>query len=92
MMINRWALKRQSAVLALLVFLVIGGLFSYKVLPRESFPDIPIPYVFVTTTYEGVAPEDMEKLVTIPIERKLKGIADVEEIRSTSAEESPPWL
>ncbi len=86
MMINRWALKRQSAVLALLVFLVIGGLFSYKVLPRESFPDIPIPYVFVTTTYEGVAPEDMEKLVTIPIERKLKGIADVEEIRSTSAE------
>jgi multidrug efflux pump len=55
-------------------------------LPRESFPDITIPYVFVTTTYEGVAPEDMEELITIPIERKLKGIDDVEEIRSTSAE------
>lgn len=86
MILNQWALKRQAAVLALLVFLVIGGLFSYGILPRESFPDIPIPYVFVTTTYEGVAPEDMEKLITIPIERKLKGIADVEEIRSTSAE------
>ncbi len=86
MIVNRLALERQAAVMALLVFLVIGGLFSYRIIPRESFPDIPIPFVFVTTLYEGVAPEDMEKLVTIPIERKLKGIADVEEIRSTSAE------
>ncbi len=86
MIIHQLALRRQATVLALLVFLVIGGLYSYVVLPRESFPDIPIPYVFVTTTYEGVAPEDMEKLITIPIEKKLKGIPDVEEIRSTSAE------
>lgn len=86
MILNQWALRHQATVLALLVFLVVGGLYAYVVLPRESFPDIPIPYVFVTTTYEGVAPEDMEKLITLPIERKLKGISDVEEIRSTSAE------
>lgn len=54
---------------------VVLGTYSYLTLPRESFPDIPIPYVFVTTTYEGVAPEDMEKLITIPIERKIKGIS-----------------
>jgi multidrug efflux pump len=86
MIINRLALKRQVTVLALLVLIVITGLYCYLTLPRESFPDITIPYVFVTTTYEGVAPEDMEKLITIPIERKLKGVSDVEEIRSTSAE------
>ncbi|MGD9281483.1 MAG: efflux RND transporter permease subunit, partial [Desulfobacterales bacterium] len=86
MIINQMALKRQATVLALLVIIVIAGLYSYVTLPRESFPDITIPYVFVTTTYEGVAPEDMEELITIPIERKLKGIDDVEEIRSTSAE------
>ncbi|RJR21872.1 MAG: efflux RND transporter permease subunit [Desulfobacteraceae bacterium] len=86
MIVNRIALKRQPTVLALLVLIVVAGVYSYWILPRESFPDITIPYVFVTTTYEGVAPEDMEKLVTIPIERKLKGISDVEEIRSTSAE------
>jgi CzcA family heavy metal efflux pump len=86
MILNQLALKRQVTVLALLVIIVIAGLYSYATLPRESFPDITIPYVFVTTTYEGVAPEDMEELVTIPIERKLKGIDDVEEIRSTSAE------
>ena len=86
MILNQLALKRQVTVLALLVIIVVAGLYCYVTLPRESFPDITIPYVFVTTTYEGVAPEDMEKLITIPIERKLKGIDDVEEIRSTSAE------
>ena len=86
MIVNQAALKRQVTVLALLVLIVIAGLYSYLTLPRESFPDITIPYVFVTTTYEGVAPEDMEELITIAIERKLKGISDVEEIRSTSAE------
>jgi CzcA family heavy metal efflux pump len=86
MILNQYALKRQITVLALLVIIVIAGLYCYVSLPRESFPDITIPYVFVTTTYEGVAPADMEELITIPIERKLKGIDDVEEIRSTSAE------
>ncbi len=86
MIVNQAALKRQVTVLALLVIIVIAGLYCYATLPRESFPDITIPYVFVTTTYEGVAPQDMEKLITIPIERKLKGIDNVEEIRSTSAE------
>jgi multidrug efflux pump subunit AcrB len=86
MIINQAALKRQVTVLALLVIIVIAGIYCYTTLPRESFPDITIPYVFVTTTYEGVAPEDMEQLITIPIERKLKGIDNVEEIRSTSAE------
>jgi multidrug efflux pump len=86
MIVNQLAIKRQVTVLALLVFIVIAGVYCYVTLPRESFPDITIPYVFVTTTYEGVAPQDMEELITIPIERKLKGLSDVEEIRSTSAE------
>ena len=86
MIVNHIALKRQAAVLALMIFIVLAGLYCYVTLPRESFPDITIPYIFVTTTYEGVAPADMEKLITIPIERKLKGLSDVEEIRSTSAE------
>jgi multidrug efflux pump len=86
MILNQTALTRQVTVLALLVIIVIAGVYCYATLPRESFPDITIPYVFVTTNYEGVAPADMEELITIPIERKLKGIDNVEEIRSTSAE------
>jgi multidrug efflux pump len=86
MIINEFALKRQAAVIALLIFILVIGVYSYNSLPRESFPDISIPYVYVITDYEGVAPQDMEELVTIPIERNLKGLSDVEEIRSTSAE------
>ncbi|WP_027361713.1 efflux RND transporter permease subunit [Halodesulfovibrio aestuarii] len=84
MILNEVALKRQSVVFVLLWLIILAGLSSYFALPREAEPDITIPYVFVNTAYEGVAPEDIEKLVTIPLERKLKGLADVEELRSTS--------
>lgn len=84
MILNQVALKRQSVVFVLLWLIILAGLSSYFSLPREAEPDITIPYIFVNTTYEGVAPEDIEKLVTIPLERKLKGLADVEELRSTS--------
>jgi multidrug efflux pump subunit AcrB len=77
MIVNELAQKRPTAVLSLLVVLVIIGTYSYLTLPRESLPDITSPFVFVTTTYEGVAPEDMEKLITLPIERKIKGISDL---------------
>ncbi len=86
MIVNHVALDRQISVLVLLLFLIVAGSYSYSSLPREAEPDITIPYVFVTTVYEGVAPQDMEALITIPIERELQGIADVEEIRSTSSE------
>ncbi len=84
MIINKAALHRQSTVLVLLVLIVLAGAYSYVTLPRESAPDITIPYIFVTTDYEGVAPEDMETLVTIPLERKIKGISDIEKISSIS--------
>lgn len=86
MILNELALKRQVTVMVLLVLLIITGIYSYIVLPRENEPDITIPYVFVNTTYEGVSSQDMEKLITLPLERKLKGLSDVEELRSTSSE------
>ena len=84
MIINDMALRKQSVVFVLIWLILLAGLYSYMNLPREAEPDITIPYVFVNTTYEGVAPEDVEKLLTIPLERKLKGLSDVEELRSTS--------
>ncbi|WP_279388688.1 efflux RND transporter permease subunit [Pseudodesulfovibrio tunisiensis] len=84
MIVNRTALKRQSTVMVLFLFIVIAGMASYVSLPRESDPDVKIPYIFVTTAFEGVAPEDMETLVTMPIERKLKGLSGTKEISSVS--------
>ncbi len=84
MIISNTALCRQSAVMVLLVFTIIAGIYSYIVLPRESDPDITIPYIFIETEYEGMAPEDMEKIVTMPIERKLKGLSGTKHISSVS--------
>nr|WP_275405801.1 efflux RND transporter permease subunit [Desulfovibrio sp. JC022] len=77
-------MNRQSTVMVLLVFIIIAGISSYASLPRESDPDITIPYIFVQTNFEGVAPEDMETLITMPIERKLKGLSGTKEISSIS--------
>ncbi|MDD4953055.1 MAG: efflux RND transporter permease subunit, partial [Desulfovibrionaceae bacterium] len=86
MIVNKTALKRRSTVLVLLTFIVLAGMSSYSSLPREAEPDITVPYIFVKTNYEGVSPKDMETLVTLPLERKLKGLSDTKEITSISAD------
>jgi len=84
MIVNQLALKRHATVLVLVVIIVVAGLSSYFALPRESTPDIEIPYIVITSVYEGVAPADMEKLVTNPLERKLKGLDGLEALTSIS--------
>ncbi len=86
MLISNYAIKFRTAVMALIVVLIISGTISYRVLPREGAPDITIPFVFVTVIYDGIAPEDMEKLVTIPLERQLIDADDVKTIHSTTVE------
>jgi multidrug efflux pump subunit AcrB len=73
-------------VVVLAIIIIIFGQLAYNSLPREAAPDITIPYIFVMTSYPGVAPEDMEQSITIPIEKKLKGLEAVKEIRSSSTE------
>lgn len=80
MLIADAAIDRRSTVFALMLIILIVGIYSYIVLPRESTPDITVPYVLVVTPYEGVTPDDIESLITYPIERKLKGLKDVEKI------------
>ncbi|MFO7577811.1 MAG: efflux RND transporter permease subunit [Pelovirga sp.] len=88
MLITDAAVDRRSSVFSLMLIILVVGIYSYVILPRESTPDVTVPYVLVVTPYEGVAPVDIESLITHPIERKLKGLKDVEEIRSVSAEGS----
>ncbi len=72
--------------MVLCLIILIAGTYSYQTLPREDEPDITIPYVFVSTTYKGVSSSDIETSITIPIEKKLKGLKNVKSIRSVSAE------
>lgn len=84
MIISDWSVNNRVTVFFLTFILIAAGTLCYFILPRESSPDIPIPYVFITTNYSGGSPEDIEKLITIPIEDKLKGISGIKEIKSIS--------
>lgn len=83
---TRFAVRHPVAVLVLAVSLVTAGLISYATLPREAGPDIKIPNIIVTVPWFGVSPEDIESLVTHPLEQELGEIKDVEVMTSTSAE------
>jgi multidrug efflux pump len=80
------AINQRISVLVLALIILIFGTYCYKVLPRESEPDITIPNVFVSTSYKGVASKDIETSITIEIEKKLKGLEGVKKIHSVSSE------
>jgi multidrug efflux pump subunit AcrB len=80
------AVRQRVSVLVLAVIILIFGTYCYRILPRESEPDITIPNVFVSTRYKGVASKDIETSITIEIEKKLKGLEGVKKIHSVSSE------
>ena len=86
MIISNAAIQNRTTVFVLILVIIVAGFYSYMALPRESEPDVPIPYVIVSTTYEGVSPEDVETAVTMKIEKELQGLKGVDEIVSSSAE------
>lgn len=86
MILVEYSIKFRIAMAVVCLILIIFGAIAYNSLPLESFPEVVIPYVIVSSRYEGVSPADMETLVTMHIEKKLKGLEDVKEIRSSSAE------
>lgn len=78
--------RNAATVLLLSIAILVFGWRSYTELPRESFPDVEIPVVLVSTPYIGVSPEDIEALVTFPLESELAGTPDLKKMSSTSAE------
>ena len=70
----------------LLFFIIVLGVFSYRIIPRESFPEIEIPTIAINTVYPGVSPADIESLLTRPLEEELSTISDIKDLTSTSVE------
>ena len=86
MTITRFALKHRTTVFVLIFLLIVVGMVSYLTLPREAAPDIRMPIVVVSVPYPGVSPEDMESLITVPLEAELEDLDDLDEMTSTSSE------
>ncbi len=79
-----FVLKNRLLVLVLGIFVVAGGYFSYKQLPIDAFPDVSPSLVQVFTQTEGLAPEEVEKYVTFPVEVAMNGLPNLKSIRSVS--------
>tara|TARA_Y100001001_G_scaffold49490_1_gene45674 strand:- start:10030 stop:13125 length:3096 start_codon:yes stop_codon:yes gene_type:complete len=80
---HRLAGGRLLAAIAALT-LTVGGLFAFRALPVDAFPDPSPSLVQVFTETEGLSPEEVERYVTFPVETAMSGLPDVEEIRSVS--------
>ncbi|MBL7737861.1 MAG: efflux RND transporter permease subunit [Chitinophagaceae bacterium] len=81
-----WAIDNRTAIYIIAIIISLYGYIQFTTMPKEQFPDIVVPTISVATIYVGNSPEDIENLVTRPIEKQLKGIsgAKVNKIQSTS--------
>lgn len=79
-----WALRYRYLTIALAGLLVISGIFAFKNLSMEAYPDFTNPLVRVITLYPGKGSEEVEKLITIPLEKELNGIPGETNLRSAS--------
>ena len=79
-----FALHQRFITLALALLLTVGGIISYHRLPIEAYPDVADVQVDVITIWPGHAAEEVERLITVPLEKELNGIAGITFLRSVS--------
>jgi len=82
--LSSWSVSNRTTVFVLMAIITVSGLYSYITVPKESFPEINIPEVFIGTPYPGNSPVNIEKLITRPLEKEVNAITGVDEITSTS--------
>ena len=68
-----WSIKNKTSIYLLIIFVSLAGVYQFTTLPKEQFPDIVIPTIYMSTINVGNSPRDMENLVTQPIEKQIKG-------------------
>ena len=80
-----WSITNKTSIYLLMLFISLGGIFQFLTLPKEQFPEVIIPTMFVQTVYVGNSPKDIENLVTKPIEKQIKSISGVKINKFTSS-------
>jgi len=82
-----WAIDNKVSVYVATIIIAIAGILSYQNLPKEQYPEVVFPQFYISTINSGTSPEDMETLVTKPIEKQLGGLSGVKSIKSTSMQD-----
>ena len=86
MFLIRFSINNPLLTNMLLVIIFIMGILSWNAMPQEMFPNIQLDKVRISTVFEGAAPEEVERQVTLPIEEEFDGVADIDVVTSTSQE------
>jgi multidrug efflux pump len=81
-----WALRHDKAIILILLAIFLFGITSYNTLPKEENPDIQIPMLYIPLVLQGISPEDSERLLVKPLERKLKSVSGIDELKAYAFE------
>jgi multidrug efflux pump len=84
MKIVETAIANARLTISVLLFLMLAGAMAYVSIPKEAEPDIQIPILYVSLHYEGISPEDSERLLLRPMETALKSISGIKKMTSTA--------
>ncbi|GAB3178572.1 efflux RND transporter permease subunit [Telluribacter humicola] len=84
---TNWCVENRTTIYIFTFIITLAGLMVYNNLPKEQFPDIKIPQVYINTVYFGTAPADVENTINKPIEKQLKSISGVKRIKSNALQD-----
>jgi|TARA_R110002020_G_scaffold103640_1_gene242580 multidrug efflux pump subunit AcrB len=85
--LSSWAINNKTTIYVMMAMILFLGISAYFSMPRESFPEIRETKIYISSLFPGNTAEDIEKLITDPLEDKLKTVSNVVEITSTSQED-----
>ncbi|MCB0633814.1 MAG: efflux RND transporter permease subunit, partial [Lewinella sp.] len=85
--LSSFAVDNGTSIFILTIMILIFGLQSYNRMPKEQFPDVKWPTVYINTPYFGNSAADIENLVTRPIEKELQTVTGIKDIKSTSVQD-----
>jgi multidrug efflux pump subunit AcrB len=84
--LSNWALNNRKVVMVLTFIIFFWGVYTYNTVPKESFPEIVVPTIYVGTAYPGNSGEDIEKLITKQLEKEINTITDIDKMTSSSVQ------
>lgn len=85
--LSNLALNNTISVIILSALLILFGAYSYKTMPKESFPEIVFPLIYVQTAYPGNTPMDIENLITRELEKEIESVDGIKELNSESVQD-----
>lgn len=82
-----WSIDNKIAIYVATAIICVAGIMTYNALPKENFPEVVFPQIYVATIYPGASPSDVENLVSRQIEKQVKSISGVKKVTSNSVQD-----